>query len=365
MVLLLDETVLVTGSCGFIGPYVIEELLTRGYGVRATDLATADFSRVEPLGCEIVTADLSRKDQAASVMTGVDMVVHTAARMNFYLDRESYLLANYHVTVNTCEAAAEAGVRRFVHFSSCDTYGPPERSPVGEDHRQKPINLYGITKLFGERAALRAWREHGLPVSVIRPTAVYGPDCVYIMGLFLAVPVMIRELGVRKVPLPKKGFVANMVHVRDIAGAAVHVMEREEAVGEAYNVSDDSSMCVGELVETILDSIGVASARVLPVPDLFVSIIARLGMHLPSRFFFRLNEYLQRAWDRVVIEHGLVPALSPRFDPGFAAFGRGDYDFDNSRLKALGYRLRYPEFSEGWNASVRWYEERGWIPPLS
>jgi nucleoside-diphosphate-sugar epimerase len=358
------DTVLVTGSCGFIAPYIIEELLRKGYSVRATDLPEADFSDVAGLGCEIATADLLRKDQAASVIEGVGMVINTAARMNFYLDRASYELANYQVTVNACEAAAKAGVKRFVHFSTCDTYGPPEYSPVDECHRQRPVNLYGLTKLYGEQAALRAHRDTGLPVSVIRPTAVYGPRCVYIMGLFLAVPIMVRELGIKTVPLPRKGFMGNMVHVEDIAGATVFVMEQEAAVGEAYNVSDDSSMCAGELVETILDSIGVKSVRVLPFPDLLVSMLSRIGSHLPAIFFTRLTEVLQRGWDRVVVEHGLIPALAPRFDPGFAAFGRGDYDFENAKLKALGYELRHPVFAEGWNQAVRWYEEQGWIPPV-
>ena len=359
----MADTVLVTGACGFIAPYIVEELLRKGYGVRATDLPGADFSHLEPLACDISTADLLKKEEASAVMDGVDMVIHTAARMNYYLDRSSYELANYHVTVNTCEAALEAGVKRFVHFSTCDTYGPPQYSPVDEKHRQRPLNLYAVTKLFGERAALRYHAEKGLPVSVIRPTAVYGPRCVYIMGLFLAVPIMVRELGVKVMPLPKEGFLGNMVHVEDIAGATVFVMEHESAAGEAYNVSDDSSMPSGELVETILDSIGVRSMRLLPFPDLLVSLLSRLGSHLPKAVFTYTSDLLQRRWDRVVVEHDLVPMLKPRFGPGFTAFGRGNYDFDNGKLKALGYELRHPVFKDGWNSSVRWYEEQGWIPP--
>lgn len=358
----MPDTVLVTGACGFIAPYIIAELLGKGYSVRATDLAEADFCDVEGMACEVATADLLAPSEAAAAMDGVDMVIHTAARMNYFMDRASFELANYHVTVNTCAAALEAGVKRFVHFSTCDTYGPPLYGPVDEDHPQNPLNLYAVTKLFGERAALRFYRERGLPVSVIRPTAVYGPRCVYIMGLFLALPVMVRELGLPFVLLPKKGFLGNMVHVEDIAGAAVFVMEQEAAIGEAYNVSDDTTMCAGELMETILDSVGVPSKRVLPFPDRLVSLLARLGSRLPKFFFAAVTDHLQREWDKVVIRHDLVPMLRPRFDPGFTAFARGDYDFDNAKVKALGYELRRPDFAEGWNASVRWYEEQGWIP---
>lgn len=358
----MAEKVLVTGACGFIGPFIVEELLRKGYEVRATDLPGSDYCNVEGLGCDIRSADLLRMSEASEVMDGVDMVIHTAARMNYYLSRPEYELANYNVTVNACEAALAAGVKRFVHFSTCDTYGPPMYSPVDEDHPQRPINLYSITKLFGEQAAFRYHRQRGLPLSIIRPTTVYGPKCVYVMGLFLALPVMVKELGVKVVAVPRKGFLGNLVHIDDIAGATVFVMETEAAIGHAYNVSDDSSMPAGELIETILNSIGVEARRILPVSDRLVSMASRLASHLPQIFFTKVTEFLQASWDRVVMAHGLVPMLKPRFDPGFTAFGRGDYDFSNAKLKALGYQLKYPVFREGWFETVRWFMENEWIP---
>lgn len=358
----MADRVLVTGACGFAGPYIVEELLRIGYEVRATDLPGADYCHVEGQDCEIRPADLLCAGEARQVMKGMDMVINTAARMNLYMTRPEFMLANYNVTVNACEAALANDVRRFVHFSTCDTYGPPTYSPVDEGHPQRPINPYSITKLFGEQAALRYHRSRGLPVSVIRPTTIYGPRCVYVMGLFLAMPVMVREAGLKVAPLPRNGFLGNLVHIDDIAGAAVFVMERDEAVGEAYNVSDDSPMVSGELMEVILNSIGVETRRVIPISNKLVAIMARLGSHLPRFFFVKLTEGLQRAWDKVVVEHSLVPMLKPRFDPGFMAYGRGDYNFDNRKLKALGYELRHPDFKEGWNEAVRWFMDNEWIP---
>lgn len=358
----MADKVLVTGTCGFIGPYIVEELLRKGYDVRASDLPGSDYCNVEDLDCEIVPGDLLRLDEAMKIMNGVDMVIHTAARMNYYLSRREYELANYHVTVNTCKAALANDVKSFVHFSTCDTYGPPQYTPVDENHPQHPINLYSITKLFGEQAAFRFQQNHGLPVSVIRPTTVYGPRCIYVMGLFLAIPVMLKELGLRVVHLPREGFSGNLVHAQDIAGAAVYAMKKKEATGQAYNVSDDSVMPAGELMGTILNSVGIEARRVLPIPDKLVAIGARLASHLPRIFFTKVTELLQKAWDGVVIEHGLVPMLQPRFDPGFTAFGRGDYDFDNSKIKSLGYEFQHPSFREGWIETVRWFMEKGWIP---
>ncbi len=358
----MPERVLVTGSCGFVGPYLIEELLEKGYEVRAVDLPDADHSHVEKLDCEIAKADLLCVEDALEIMKGVDAIIHTAARMNYYMTRPEFELANYHLTVAVCEAALRSGARKFVHFSTCDTYGPPHYTPVDENHPQKPINLYAKTKLMGEQAAFRYHKNFGLPLTVIRPTTIYGPRCVYVMGLFLVLPVLLREKGLRKVPVPRNGFTANLVHARDVAGAAVFLMEKDEAIGEAYNISDDSKMESGELIEILLAAVGIESRRVLPVPNSLVATAARVGSHLPRAFFFRITDLLQRRWDEVVLRHQLVPALKPRFDPGFMSFGRGNYDFDNAKIKRLGYKLRYPDFKSGWNEMVRWYMENEWIP---
>lgn len=359
----MADTVLVTGACGSIGPFVVEELLRNGYEVRATDLPGADCRSIEALGCEVRPADLLKLDQALEVMGDVDAVIHTAARMNFYMTRPEYELANYRVTVNACEAAAERGVKRFVHYSTGDVYGPPQYSPVDEGHPYNPVGLYGLTKTFGEQAAMRYHRDRGLPVSVIRPSAVYGPACAYVMGMLLGLPVLVREMGVREIRVPREGFKANLVHVEDVAAASVYLVNKEEAIGEAYNVADDTTLALGDLLEVLLNSVGVRCRKVLPVPASLISLFMRAGSHLPGAFFAKATGLLTRRWDEVVFRHNLMPALQPRLDPGITTFGRSDYIFDNTKLKALGYRLRYPDLKEGWRQSVRWYVENEWIPP--
>jgi len=355
--------VLVTGACGSIGPFVVEELLRNGYEVRATDLPKAEYRHIKEIDCEVQPADLLHLDQALKVMQGVDAVIHTAARMNFYMTRPEYELANYQVTVNACEAAATTGVRRFIHYSTGDVYGPPQYSPVDEGHPYNPVGFYGVTKTFGEQAALRYHRDRGLPVSVIRPSAVYGPACAYVMGMLLGLPVLISETGVKELRVPREGFKANLVHVEDVAAASVFLIDKEEAIGQAYNVADDTTLALGDLLELLMNSVGVRCRKVLPVHGPLISLFMRAGSHLPRAFFTGATGFLAKRWDAIVCRHNLVPMLRPRIDPGVTTFGRADYVFDNSKLKALGYRLRFPELKEGWGQSVRWYVENEWIPP--
>jgi len=360
----MGDSVLLTGACGSIGPFVVEELLRCGYEVRATDLPAADFSKLEQFDCEIRPADLLQLDQAMEVVREADVIVHAAARMVLYLTRPEYELANYQVTVNTCKAAAAQGVRRFIHYSTADVYGTPRYSPVDEGHPFNPVSLYGVTKAFGEQAAMRCHRDAGLPITVIRPSAVYGPACAYVMGVLLGLPVIVREMGVKALPVPRHGFKANLVHVEDVAAASVFLIEKEEAIGQAYNISDDTALALGDLLEVMLGSVGVRCLKVLPVPTPLVSLIVRTGSHLPGAFYAQLTKSIQRHWDNIVCRHDLLPLLQPRFDSGFTEFGRGDYIFDNTKLKALGYQLRYPDLKEGWKQSVRWYVENEWIPPI-
>lgn len=359
----MAEKVLVTGACGSIGPFVIKELLDAGYEVCATDLPSADHSKIKELDCEVREADLLDLDQAKEAMRGVDAVIHTAARMNLYMTRPEYELANYHVTVTTCEAAAASGIKRFIHYSTGDAYGPPRYSPIDEGHPFNPVGLYGVTKTFGEQAAWRCHRDRGLPISVIRPSVVYGPACAYVMGTLLGLPLLIKDMGIEELRIPSHGFKGNLVHVEDVAAASVFLVGKEEAIGEAYNVADDTTLTFGELLEVMLNSVGVRCQKVLPVPASLISVVVRAGSHLPRAFFTQCTRLLQKRWDTVVCKHSLKPLLQPRLDPGITTFGRGDYIFDTSKLKALGYQVRYPDFKEGWRESVRWYVENEWIPP--
>jgi UDP-glucose 4-epimerase len=358
----MAEKVLVTGACGSIGPFVVRELQANGYDVVATDLPSADQRKVTGLDCEVRPADLLDLEQAREAMRGVDVVVHTAARMNLFMTRPEYELANYRVTVTTCEAAADTGVRRFIHYSTADAYGPPRYCPVDEGHPFNPVGLYGLTKTFGEQAAMRCHRDRGLPISVIRPSVVYGPSCAYVMGILLGLPVLIKEMGVEELPVPRSGFKANAVHVEDVAAASVFLIGKDDAIGEAYNVADDTTLDLADMLEVLLNSVGVRCRKVLPVPAPLVSMVVRAGAHLPRAFFTRCTGLLQRRWDSIVFSNDLVPLFQPRLDPGITTFGRADYIFDNSKLKALGYQLRYPDFEEGWRESVRWYMENDWIP---
>ena len=138
-------------------------------------------------------------------------------------------------TRNVLEAAVRAGVRRVVHLSTVMVYGVPSAPVLRETLPRRPSgDAYGDAKLEAEELAFRYHRERGLPVSIIQPTAVYGP-----FGLAWTERVL-EQLRSGLVPLIDGGAgVCNAVYIDDVAEAVLLAAEREQAVGEAFLISGE------------------------------------------------------------------------------------------------------------------------------
>ena len=355
-------TVLVTGAAGFIGRYVVEEALARGYSVRATDLPGPDLGWAETRGVEVLRGDLTRREQVEPLVRGVDHVVHIAAAFDLGMPRQDLLRINLNGSVNLAEAAAAAGVKTFVNCSTADTYGAHDEIPVREDARQNPDNDYAFSKLLAEQAVIRVGQRRSMAVTTLRPTVIYGPGAMYTASMFCTLPLMIhRRLGffIRATGGP----LVNAVHAEDVAGAAIFVLGKPEAAGQVYNVADDDWQTMGEFFHNIVEPLDVNwSPFTVPIPSAPLSWLARGLWFAPDGLFGLINRVLQSEWASVRDSCGLEPALSPRFDKGFLSYGLGDHACDNSRLKAAGYQLRHPHFAAGYRETIRWYCEQRWIP---
>jgi len=178
------DLVLVTGATGRIGANLCRALLARGYRVRAIVLPD-DQSRakLDGLDLDVVTADLRDPAPVADACAGADAICHPAALPgrpdSVGMSAADYCGANVDATLHVLEGARRNGrLVRFVYASSDATYptSHPRYSPVDENHPQEPVNLYGLTKVVGERMSRDYMLEHALPVTVLRYGGVYTPD---------------------------------------------------------------------------------------------------------------------------------------------------------------------------------------------
>jgi nucleoside-diphosphate-sugar epimerase len=193
------------------------------------DLARA--ARIARFPVELAAADVTDPDSVAEAAAGCDVVVHCAYGSRG--DAATRRRVNVEGTRNVLEAALRAGSRRFVHLSTLMVYGlTPERVLRETAPRRRSGDTYGDEKLEAERLAFAFHREQGLAVSILQPTAVYGP---FATGWTVRV---LEQLKSGIVPLIDGGSgICNVVYIDDVVDAVLLAAEREEAVGEAFLIS--------------------------------------------------------------------------------------------------------------------------------
>lgn len=324
----------ITGITGCVGSNLAEALLRRGVEVSGLCLPGAPTRGLEGLNVRLVQGNLFEDGVLKQGLTGADWVFHVAG----IADDWNYPAAQvYRVNVEgtrrALEAAAQAGVSRFVYTSSAAVAGVPERDGqlLDENH---PFNLppadwiYGHSKVLAEQA-VQEFTARGLHCVCVEPTAIFGPrDQTRVCG-----QIIFRIMRGELFPFPPGG--ANYIDVRDVAEMHIAAAELGQP-GERFILSGHN-LSHQDFLKALENALGVR-AHYLPVPRALVPPVAeavggliRLGLHLS-------------------IDRGRV-LLSRRY-----------MYYDNRRAAhALGLRPR--PFEETLLDSYQWYVEQGMLEP--
>ncbi len=318
---------LVTGASGFVGRHLVRRLLQEDWTVVAFDCRPTEAAGI----ASAVAADILDRDALARAAKGADVVFHLAAAVGSAVtDPGEFRRVNVLGTEAVLDAAMAADVRRFVHVSSAGVYGAVPRDDIADEgYRTAPVTRYDVTKLEGERAALKGAAE-GMDVTAARPGWAYGPGDRRTFKL-------IREIAAGRFMLVAKGRGRQTpVFVEDLVGGLLACAEKGRR-GEVYNIAGSEILAVGDMAGTIARATGARERwRNLPrFPALAAAVL------LEATF-------------------GLVRKEAP-LNRGKLAF------FLNSKPLSIDKARRElswsPEvdFASGLRRTIAWYKAEGWL----
>lgn len=313
----MAEIVLVTGATGFIGRGLAARLAAGGLRVRC--LARPGSGALKAAGLEWVEGDLLDKPSLERAAAGVSAVWHLGALVRpreFIVSRSElagrFQAVNAQGTENMARAAAAAGVKRFIYFSSISAGGPAVKK---EEDEPRPLTVYGRSKLAGELALRRAAAETGLDFVIVRPAMIYGPGAQRWEALFK----LIRN-GL--VPVPGSGdYTPSVCWLENLMDGALVAAEKG-AAGSVFNISEEP---------ITLNELTAALAGFLKVKPVFI----RVPKALLAPFIYLADKGLAAL--------GLAaPGLNFLADYGSFREAVSSWSHDTSKLRALGWKPALP-----------------------
>ncbi len=324
--------VALTGASGYTGGRLLQALRARGDEVVALVRPQSVTERVASLASRVVEGALGDASAAARLVEGVDAVVHVAAVYRTAGHPDAYYHeVNVVGTERLLEAAARRGVRRFVHTSTVGVHGHVERPPADETAPYAPGDIYQSTKAEAERLALDYHRKRGVPVTVVRPGAIYGPGETRFLKLFRAI-----ARGRYAIVGSGRSFY-HPVYIDDLVSGFLLALDRPEAAGEPFLICGPSYVSQSELAALVAKHTG---GRVLP-------------FHIPARPIQWAGDLVEA----VCVPLGIEPPLHRR-RVDFWTKSRA-FTIDKAR-RLLGYAPKV-DLDEGIALTAAWYRESGWL----
>lgn len=260
---LSNSKVLVIGGSGFIGGFLVRELLkhpikevviydnfARGKMDNINDVMKDPRCSIFPFGGDV--RDLDILDKA---IEGKDYVFHLAAMWLLHckdFPRTAFEV-NIAGTFNVLEACVKHKVKKLIYSSSASVYGDAVQVPMTEDHPFNNKNFYGATKIAGESMCTAFNDRYGLKVVGLRYMNVYGPGQDQHAVYTGVVPIMLNKIAANETPVINgDGSQAyDFIYVEDVAHANINALQSKVDCG-FYNVGTQVQTTVKDLCETIL-----------------------------------------------------------------------------------------------------------------
>jgi nucleoside-diphosphate-sugar epimerase len=327
--------VLITGGTGFIGSQLALRCIGEGEAVRVlaqknTPAERQNAGEIEAHGIEVVDGSVTDRGSVDRACSGVDVVYHLAAAQHEANVPDSHFYdVNVEGTKNLIEAAIGQGVQRFVHGSTIGVYGIGRDGPVTDDSPLEPDNIYGITKLEGEKV-VRGYSDK-LPIGIARISETYGPADRRLLKLFKGIAKKrFFMIG------PGKNL-HHLVYIDDLVDGLRLTATSDGAPGKTYVLSGPEAITTDEMVGQICEALDVGPPKLrVPLWPLMTTAVVMEGVLRPI---------------------GVQPPLHRRRMNFFVK----SFDFNGEDARsAIGYEPKV-RFREGAARTAEWYQSRGML----
>ncbi|MEQ9188671.1 MAG: NAD-dependent epimerase/dehydratase family protein [Cryomorphaceae bacterium] len=284
----MKKRVFVTGANGMLGASIVRTLISDGYEVHGLIYPGSNTSVIEGLDMQIDTGDLCKDLPLDKWLAACDYVVHAAASTSIWPRRDKRVWAiNYDATLKLAEAAEKAGIKRFIHIGTANSFDAGTQENPGVERGTYRAAKYGIDYMDSKHAVqtelLKKFKEDNFPVVVVNPTFMIGP---YDSGPSSGKMILNALQG--NVPGYSAGG-RNFVYSKDVARAVVNAIDLGR-LGECYLAAGEN-LTYKQFFTLVFERLGV-KRKLRKVPHVltliggaFLSIWARVSNTTPKLSF--------------------------------------------------------------------------------
>lgn len=257
--------IFVTGGAGYIGSICVEELLNAGHQVTVFDNLSEGHRSAVDVRADFVKGDLANRDEVKKAMSKnkSEAVMHFGANAlvgESVVNPSKYFRNNVANGVNLLDAMVNCGVKKIIFSSTCATYGNPDRVPITEDHAQRPLNPYGLSKLMFEQ--MLKWYESAYGIRYVNLRYFNAAGCTQKYGehhrveTHLIPNILMVALGKKPhlevygndYDTPDGTCIRDYIHILDLAQAHMLALKRNES--SVYNLGNGEGCSVLQVLNT-------------------------------------------------------------------------------------------------------------------